>query len=96
MKTESKPSDRDSLLEGLKNEEDQNPRQPITARSYLDDADMGKSSDAHGVIDGFKKILRKRNESKKILMHDSDMSQIAGMITSLNQEVKGIYATTVE
>ena len=35
MMTESKPSDRDSPVEGLK--DDPNPKHLLTARSYLDD-----------------------------------------------------------
>ena len=101
-----KPSDRASPATNFKNnlpeidveENNEAPPARITGRSYIGDNNFAfgvkESSDPPGVIDGFQSYLRKRNETKSALLHDSDMSQITGMISNLNQEVQGLYSTT--
>ncbi len=70
--------------------EDNNDAPParVTGRSYIGDNNFAfgvkTSSDPPGVIDGFQSYLRKRNETKKALLHDEDLSQITGMISNLN------------
>lgn len=87
-----KPSDHASpatkITNGLEIEvEENNEAQParVTGRSYIGDNNFAfgqvkESSDPQLVIDGYQSYLRKRNETKSALLHDSDMSQITGMI----------------
>ncbi len=91
-----KPSDGASPLTKAKSNpleidvEDKSDAPParVTGRSYIGDNNFAfgvkSNSDPPGVIDGFQSYLRKRNETKSALLHDSDMSQITGMISNLN------------
>ena len=61
----------------------------------LDSVSVSKSVSIHdrSVIEDFRDHLRSRAK-KKNLGRDTDMSEINGVIKSLNNEVREIYATT--